>query len=35
MNPKPITIPLNANFKHVKYLKNKYSITSFLVTDEK
>lgn len=34
MNPNPVTIPSNATFKHVKELREKYSITSFLVSDE-
>ncbi len=31
MNPNPVTISEDATFKEVKYLKEKYSISSFLV----
>ena len=35
MNASPVTIPENANFRQVKELKEKYLITSFLVTEAK
>lgn len=35
MNPTPVTISEDATFKEVKKLKQKYSISSFLVIEKK
>jgi len=35
MNPIPVTISEDATFKEVKKLKQKYSISSFLVVERK
>jgi len=35
MNPSPVTISEDATFKEVKILKQKYSISSFLVVERK
>ena len=35
MNPSPVTISEDATFKEVKGLKQKYSISSFLVVERK